>query len=320
VLAGDRPPAVSQVDAALVSGYRDAMHYVLRRDDDPAFTWHPELILAVHDRAMGAARSARPGRFRDRSVWVADGHGVVLFEPPAAETVANLVAEECAFAQASDLPGPVLAAHLHAAIATIHPFADGNGRVARIVASLAMYRSGYRLPEFTSLEEWWGGHKGDYYASFRTLGDRWDAAADISRLVEVHVHAQRSQAEALKLSQATEREIWIALESIATEELGMAPRVAEALYDAFFGRTITNRYYRSIADVSVATAGTDLARLVAAGLLTGQGGGRSQAYVGTFALVARVASSTGSYVAAADLPLDQQRAEVLRGVAGRSWG
>jgi Fic family protein len=45
------------------------------------------------------------------------------------------------------------------AVAAIHPFRDGNGRVARVVASLAMYRGGFNLPEFTSLEEWWGRHR-----------------------------------------------------------------------------------------------------------------------------------------------------------------
>jgi Fic family protein len=319
VLAGDRPASVSPVDAGLVLGYRDAMEYVLRRADDPAFTWHPELILAIHDRAMGAERSAAPGRFRERAVWVANGQGAVIFQPPIADAVPTLVADACEFAQSSDLPAPVLAGLMHASVAGIHPFADGNGRVARIVASLAMYRGGYRTAEFTSLEEWWGSHRRDYYASFHALGDRWDPDADVTWFVQVHVDAQRSQAEALKLRQATEREIWIALESIAAEELGMAPRAAEALYDAFFGRTITNRYYRSIADVSVTTASADLGRLVASGLITGQGKGRSQTYTGTFALLARVASATGSFVAAADLTMDQQRAEVLRGVAGRSW-
>ena len=194
-----------------------------------------------------------------------------------------------------------------------------HARVSRIVASLAMYRGGYRLAEFTSLEEWWGSHRRDYYASFRALGDHWDPNADVTRFVEAHVHAQRLQAEALKLRQATEREIWIALESIATEELGMAPRAAEAMYDAFFGRTITNRYYRSVADVSVTTAGADLGRLVASALIASQGKGRSRTYTGTFALLARVASATGSFVVAADATMDQQRAEVLQGIAGRSW-
>ena len=59
-------------------------------------------------------------------------------------------------------------------MAAIHPFADGNGRTARIVASLVMYRGGFRHPQFTSLEEWWGQLSDDYYEAFACLGPRWD--------------------------------------------------------------------------------------------------------------------------------------------------
>jgi Fic family protein len=45
------------------------------------------------------------------------------------------------------------AAWIHVAVAAIHPFKDGNGRASRVVASLAIYRGGFKLPEFTSLEE-----------------------------------------------------------------------------------------------------------------------------------------------------------------------
>src|SRR5437899_2152729 len=42
ILAGDRPPAVNPEDLSLVEGYRDAMGFVLRRADDPAFQWDRE--------------------------------------------------------------------------------------------------------------------------------------------------------------------------------------------------------------------------------------------------------------------------------------
>ena len=49
--------------------------------------------------------------------------------------------------------------------------------------------------------------------------------------------------------------------------------MAHALYDAFFGREVTNRFYRSLADVSVATAVNDLAKLESRGLLKAVGAG-----------------------------------------------
>jgi len=64
----------------------------------------------------------------------------------------------------------------------------------------------------------------------------------------------------------------------AVVEAHLPARVANAAWDAFFGRSVTTRYYRPLADVSPATATNDLAAAVAAGLLRPQGRARSRTY------------------------------------------
>jgi len=63
---------------------------------------------------------------------------------------------------------------IHVAVAAVHSFRDGNGRAARVCASLALYRGEFKRPELTSLEEWWGRHLDDYYAAFECLGGEFD--------------------------------------------------------------------------------------------------------------------------------------------------
>lgn len=296
ILAGDAPPDVRDADRRLVEGYRDAMSYVLRRADDPAFSWRDELILALHDKVLGGSHELGAGRFREGQVYVAvPGAERETYRPPAASEVSTLVRELADYVQGQSghVAPPVLAALVHVALAGIHPFKDGNGRTARVLASLAMYRGGYVRPEFTSLEEWWGTHKSDYYGAFACLGTGWDPGTDVTGFVEAHVSAQRLQADALSLREATQRQLWTLLEDIATEDLGMPPRAADALFDAFFGRSVTNRYYRSLCDVSTATATNDLARLEASGLLRAQGRGRSRSYTGADQLLEAVALSGG---------------------------
>lgn len=320
ILAGDRPSAVSEVDARLVEGYRDAMSFVLRRADDPGFVWQAELILGIHDRVLAGSYASGAGRFREGQVFLAiAGEGRQIYEPPPAAEVPALVNELASFAQApqADLPAPVLAALIHVRLAGIHPFGDGNGRTARVLASLAMYRGGYTRPEFTSLEEWWGSHRTDYYDAFACLGSAWDDGTDVTPFVEAHVHAQRLQVDVLSLKEAAERQLWQVLEDIATEDLGAQPRLADALYDAFFGREVTNRYYRGLADVSIATATNDLARLEASGLLRSTGAGRSAAYTGTESLVRSVAEAGRLGEVPAASPVEQQSAWVLAMLAER---
>jgi Fic family protein len=318
ILVGDRPRSVSDSDAKLVTGYRDAMAFVLRRAESVGFNWHSELLIAVHDRVMGGDFASGAGDFRRSQVFVASRGQGIVYVPPEADQVPVLVDDLATWlrdAERTEILIPVRAALAHVRLAGIHPFADGNGRASRILASLVMYRGGYRLPEFTSLEEWWGAHLPSYYAAFACLGERWDPDADVTPFVLAHVRAQVTQVEALSLRHATERAVWTALEDAATHDLGGSPRLADALFDAFFGRSVTNRYYRDLADIGAPTAASDLRRLEAGGLLRSVGAGSTTAYVGTPRLIALVASAAGIDAPDDAAPLEAQTASVIAGIA-----
>jgi hypothetical protein len=153
-----------------------------------------------------------------------------------------------------------------------------------------MHRGGFKLPEFTSLEEWWGRHRAEYYAAFRCLGNTFDATAEITPFLQAHMEAQLHQVRALVLKEQVEQRIWAAVEE-AVASAGLEPRVSNAVWDAFFGRSVTPRYYRPLAEVSPATATNDLAGAVAAGLLRPEGRARSREYRGGESLYSRVGSA-----------------------------
>jgi len=321
ILAGDRPASVAPQDVAFVEGYRDVMKFVLSRADDLGFAWQSELILGIHYRVMAEDYSMGAGRYRQTQNRLVDVVGRrEVFLPPPSGQVPALIADLADWAQGqAETAAPAVAALVHCRLAGIHPFSDGNGRTARILASLAMYRGGYRAPEFTSLEEWWGRHLSDYYKAFECLGSEWADDVDVTPFVEAHVQAQMKQVEALSLRQATERVLWLALEDVARQVAGGDGRMAHALYDAFMGREVTNRFYRSLADVSTATAVNDLARLETSGLLAAQGAGRSRRYVAGKLLGVQIAGSAG--VASApdpQAPVKSQRDALLVALAERT--
>jgi len=293
ILAGDRPAQTREEDAALVRGYGDAMSFVLRRADDTTFRWDRELLIGLHDRILAGNWGAGAGRLRTGPAHLVDNRtGELVFQPPPPEDVSELVDRACSMIE-KGLEHPAIgAAWIHAAVAAIHPFADGNGRVARVIASLAMYRGGFKLPEFTSLEEWWGRHLSEYYASFRCLGDTFDPNANVTPFVRAHLEAQLHQVRALDLRERVQQRIWTVVEEAVTAA-GLDPRVANAVWDAFFGRSVTPRYYRPLADVSVATATKDLAGAVAAGLLRPVGKARSRSYHAGKGLYARIGAALG---------------------------
>jgi Fic family protein len=279
ILAGDQPPDVEPHDRQLVEGYRDAMNFVLRQADDPAFSWDRGLIVGLHDRVLAGRYDYSAGRLRtDKQVWVTNRlNGGEVYLPPPGEEIDALVEVAVAQMRTSGSHSAVAAAWIHVAVAAIHPFSDGNGRSARILASLAMYRGGFKRREFTSLEEWWGHHLDDYYALFQCLGSKFDGASDVTPFVRGHLKAQVQQVRAFDLRVRAEQQVWMAIEE-AAEDTGMDRRLANALWDAFFGRDVTAGYYRSLTDVSPATATKDLAIAVAAGLLASKGERRGRRY------------------------------------------
>jgi Fic family protein len=284
------------------------MSFVLRRGDDAGFRWDRELLIGLHDRILAGNWDAGAGRFRTGPAYVVDDRsGALVFQPPPPEDVPGLVDAACSVME-TGLGHPAIgAAWIHVALAAIHPFRDGNGRASRVVASLAMYRGGFKLPEFTSLEEWWGRHRSDYYEAFRCLGATFDPAAVVTPFIRVHMEAQLHQVRALDLRERVQQRIWLAVEETVTAA-GLAPRVANAVWDAFFGRTVTPRYYRPLADVSPATATTDLAAAVAAGLLRPEGRARSRTYRVGDGLYPRIGAVVGVRVGE---PGDPARAIII---------
>jgi Fic family protein len=315
ILAGEQPASTRNEDAALVRGYRDAMSFVLRRADDTSLRWDPEMIVGLHDRVLAGNWAAGAGRFREGPAHVVDGRtGDPRFEAPPPDLVPGLVARACQRMEEGHPHAAIAAAWIHVTLAGIHPFRDGNGRAARVLASLGMYRAGFKLPEFTSLEEWWGRHLRAYYAAFECLGRSFDADADVTPFLEAHVDAQLHQVRALDLRERTQRRIWSALVELV-ESVGLETRVVNALWDAFFGREVTPRYYRPLADISAATATNDLAAAVAAGMLRPVGQGRSRRYVAADELMPLIGSRIGVTVDGSD---DAARAVIVAELTKRT--
>lgn len=97
---------------------------------------HRILFAGTEDERLG-------GRIRDRQNWIG-GSSVsprrAEFVPPPASEVRPLLDDLCTFVSRSDLPPVAQAAIAHAQFETIHPFADGNGRVGRALIHVILRR------------------------------------------------------------------------------------------------------------------------------------------------------------------------------------
>ncbi|HOU13758.1 MAG TPA: Fic family protein [Anaerolineae bacterium] len=115
---------------------------------------------------------AKPTPYRDGQNVIRDAAtGALVYLPPEAADVPDLMRDLVAWiaqAERDDLPTPVIAGLAHYQFVTVHPFYDGNGRTARALATLILYRRGYDLGRFYSLEEVYAQDLDAYYRALQT--------------------------------------------------------------------------------------------------------------------------------------------------------
>jgi len=128
-----------------------------------------ELICRLHALVEYGPR-AKPTPYRDGQNAIRDSRtGALIYLPPEARDVPTLMGSMVRWVQAAErtgLPVPLIAGLAHYQFVTIHPFYDGNGRTARLLATFLLHRGGYGLNGFFSLEE---HHARDLDAYYRAL-------------------------------------------------------------------------------------------------------------------------------------------------------
>ena len=123
-------------------------------------------IKLLHALVMGNGRMkvAASVYRKQQNVIKEAATGRMVYLPPEAKDVAILMKALVQWlADNQSLPAPILAGICHYQFATIHPYYDGNGRTARLLASLVLHLKGYGLRGLYSLEEYYAKHLDDYY-------------------------------------------------------------------------------------------------------------------------------------------------------------
>lgn len=132
-----------------------------------------DLLRELHSIILvrGMGRRGRRSDYRTSECPVVDtATHEVDYAPPVPKDVPILMkglVHWWASAEAATLPGPVRAGLLAHRFVSIHPFMDGNGRTARALATLELWRNGYDMRGFLSLEEHYTANLRAYYENLQ---------------------------------------------------------------------------------------------------------------------------------------------------------
>lgn len=263
-----------------VQGYRNALSYVLQLATDPYFAHNVGTLRSLHYMMLAHETARRPGLWRPGAIYVrAEPDGATVYEGPPAEHVPALMhALVTGLNEPENLPVMVRAAMAHLNLVMIHPFSDGNGRMARALQTLVLAREGLLDPTFSSIEEYLGQNTQDYYAVLAEVGQgRWCPENDATPWVRFCLTAHYRQAETLLRRTNEQERLWNLLET-ELQQRRLNERLLMALSDAALGYRVRNATYRHAAAVSETVASRDLSLLVEQGMLVAQGEKRGRHY------------------------------------------
>lgn len=284
LLGGDEVLDADQRTVLEITGYRNAMTYVQQLADDAHFSMDESLLRGLHFMMLGHDLTKSPGSYRQGPIFVRDDDRdeTVYEAPPAAEvpglmrelverTTADMESESSMF---------VVAAMAHLNLVMIHPFRDGNGRMARCLQTLILARNQVLTPEFSSIEEWLGRNTAAYYAILGDVGGGiWDPSKDAASWVRFNLRAHHIQAQTVLGRVNEAEELWNRLAALAAQR-HLPERTIAALYDAALGLRVRRSRYQDEAGLEEAAAGRDLRSIADAGLLVPQGQTRGRYYLG----------------------------------------
>ena len=171
-------------DEEEIMGYRDVLNTI--HEHYEYIPIRSNYILQLHRDLYKYSEKAIGGRFKNTQNYIsatdADGREFVLFTPMAPYDTAPAIEAICeSFNRAVDEQSIdtliLIPAFIHDFLC-IHPFNDGNGRMSRLLTTLLLYRSGYVVGRYISLESKIAQNKNLYYDALEKCQTGWHENAE----------------------------------------------------------------------------------------------------------------------------------------------
>lgn len=261
-------------DEEEIAGYRDVLAIIHENYDHIEIT--PSIILHLHRDLYAYTMKSFGGSWKsaDNSIIEYDekGNRSVRFQPLSAVATPMAIEELCEsydHAIVEHVYDPlVLTCMFVFDFICIHPFNDGNGRMSRLLTLLLLYRSGYFVGKYISIERVIEQSKETYYDALRASSSGWlegknDYGPFIRYMLGVILRAYKDFSERV--------------EGVSVSKLTKQERV-KAVFDKKVGKVAKNDIRMECPDISERTIARALSDLQKSGYIDLIGGGRNAAY------------------------------------------
>ncbi len=208
-------------DIQEVINYRKAMELLAEfRIQNSEFRIDEGMIKKLHKITVNKILpQEKCGEYRKTKVVIRNNQtGEVSFRPPDAPMVEVQINDLLAFintSQEQDIHPVLESGIVHYELAKIHPFVDGNGRVARALSTLILFAKGYDIRKFFSLEEYFDRNASNYYQALQSVAKNNE---DLTKWLEYF-----TEGLAIELNKIKERVERISVDGKIKEKLGGKP-------------------------------------------------------------------------------------------------
>lgn len=260
-------------DEQEIAGYRDALNIIHENFDAIPITRN--YILQLHKVLYSHMNNPMAGQTKSVQNYISatypDGHTETLFTPLAPFETPEALDRICdeynrVIGNMEAEPLIVIPIFIHDFLC-IHPFNDGNGRMSRLLTTLLLYRNGFYVGKYISLEAKIAKNKDLYYAALRQAQEGWhegteDAVPFIKYLLGIILSAYRDFEDRFSLVEQKKP----ALETVRQATLSK------------IGRFSKQDIRKLCPALSVSSIEGALRKLVASGELKREGNGKSTCY------------------------------------------
>ena len=258
-----------------IAGYRDVLASVHENYD--YMPVKPSMILQLHRDLYKYSDLSIGGHFKNADNVIAetmpDGSKRIRFPPVPAWETSLAIEELCEAlreAQSDPEQDPLLLIPMFILdFLCIHPFSDGNGRMSRLLTLLLLYRSGYMVGKYISIEKLIADHKEDYYTALEESSVAWH---------ECNNNYLPFVRYMLGILIAAYRDFETRVQLLTTKGLSKPNRVREVIKNTT-GRLTKAEIMSQCPDISQKTVERSLTELLKNGTIIKIGGGRYTSYI-----------------------------------------
>ena len=258
-----------------IAGYRDVLATIHENHD--YIPPKPSIILQLHRDLYKFSGSSIGGSFKNSDNVIAEederGNKSVRFQPVPAWETSESVERLCKALEDTlkdDMCDPLLLIPIFILdFLCIHPFNDGNGRMSRLLTLLLLYRAGYIVGKYISIEKMIEESKETYYETLQQSSTGWhEGQNDYAPFVRYM----------LGIVVAAYREFSSRVQTLTTSGLSKPDRVREIIKGTL-GKITKTEIMQKCPDISQVTVQRALNDMVKSGEIIKLSGGRYTSYI-----------------------------------------